>query len=39
MSIEMLIGKTLVSIENKNNKELIFITTNGEQYHMWHEQD
>lgn len=35
--IDVLIGKTLVSIENINNQALIFKTTDDEEYHMVHE--
>jgi hypothetical protein len=34
-----LLGKTLTSIENKDNDELIFTTTEGEIYIMFHSQD
>jgi len=34
-----LIGKTLVSIENDRNEELIFITNTGEKYKLFHSQD
>jgi hypothetical protein len=35
----LLVGKTLVSITNKNNEELIFVTSVGETYKLWHWQD
>jgi len=34
-----LIGKILTSIENKDNEELIFTTTEGETFFMFHSQD
>ncbi len=34
-----LIGKTLVKIENRDNKELLFHTSDNEIYRMFHEQD
>jgi hypothetical protein len=34
-----LLGKTLVSIQNNDNDELIFTTTDGEKFKMYHEQD
>lgn len=39
MGIEELSGKTLIKITNKNNKELIFLTTKGEEYRLYHYQD
>ena len=36
---EDLLGKTLVSIKNLDNEELIFTLDNGEQYKLYHEQD
>jgi len=35
---EDLLGKTLVSIKNLDNEELIFTLDNGEQYKLYHEQ-
>lgn len=32
-------GKILSEIKNNDNEELIFITSDGEEYKMWHEQD
>lgn len=34
-----LTGKTLTSIENKDNEELIFTTAEGETFYMFHSQD
>lgn len=34
-----LIGKTLVSIDQIENEELIFTTSEGERYRMYHQQD
>lgn len=38
VSIEDLLGKTLINIIN-NEDELLFHTSNGEQFKMYHEQD
>jgi len=38
--IKELLGKTLISIDvNKNNDEILFTCTTGEQYKMYHVQD
>lgn len=39
VDISELLGTTLLKIENKDNYELIFNTTNGSIYKMYHEQD
>lgn len=39
MEIEELKDKTLVKIENKDNEELFFHTTDGDIYKMYHAQD
>jgi len=40
MSIELLLGKTLVSvIGGKGDDEIIFTTDSGEKYLMYHQQD
>lgn len=39
MGIEELKGKTLIKITNKNNRELIFHTTKGEEYSLYHKQE
>lgn len=39
MNIEILIGKTLTEIENRNNDELVFTTSDGEKYMLYHNQD
>lgn len=39
LEISVLLSKTLTKIENKDNEELLFHTTNGEIYKMYHEQD
>jgi hypothetical protein len=38
-SIEVLLGKVLVKIENREDDELIFTTEDGEKFIMYHEQD
>lgn len=35
----VLLGKTLVSIENKDNEQLIFTCADGSRYVQYHEQD
>lgn len=39
MGIEELKAKTLIKITNKNNRELIFHTSRGEEYRLYHRQD
>ncbi|MEH7521717.1 hypothetical protein V7149_00320 [Bacillus sp. JJ1503] len=39
VTVEELVGKTIVSVENRDNYELHFQTDNGEKYVMFHEQD
>ena len=39
VDISDLLGMTLSRIDNKDNYELIFNTTNGSVYKMYHEQD
>ena len=34
-----LLGKTLISIQNVDNEELIFTTTEGEKFKLYHSQD
>jgi len=36
---EDLVGKTLVSVENKAGDELVFTLDNGEKYKLYHSQD
>lgn len=36
---EDLVGKVLVSVENRNSEELIFTLDNGEAYKLYHSQD
>ncbi|MEK8196241.1 DUF7448 domain-containing protein [Lysinibacillus sp. FSL M8-0134] len=38
-SIETLLNKTLSSIEQVGNDELYFLTTEGDKFKMYHEQD
>lgn len=38
-SIEMLLNKTLISIEQDGNDELYFLTAEGDKFKMYHEQD
>jgi hypothetical protein len=37
-SVSDLIGKTLISIRETGDNELIFVTDNGEKYRMYHSQ-
>ena len=37
--LEDLIGKTMVSVVNVNNEELVFTTTEGRVYKLYHYQD
>lgn len=37
--IEALIGKTLTKIKNVDNEEIIFTTSDGKEYTMYHAQD
>lgn len=39
LDVSELIGVTIRQIENKDNEELIFTTTYGDKYRMYHEQD
>lgn len=39
LSINVLMGKTLKSVTNNDNEELIFITDSNEQYRLFHDQD
>jgi hypothetical protein len=39
MNVNELIGKTVKSIKNNNNKELIFECSNERKYRLFHEQD
>lgn len=34
-----LLGKTLVSVQNQGDEEIIFVTNNGETYKLYHSQD
>ncbi len=34
-----LIGKTMAFVENKNDEEIIFTTTEGKRYKLYHSQD
>ena len=34
-----LIGQTMSSVENVNNEELVFTTTEGKKYKLYHDQD
>jgi len=39
LNVDVLLGKTLSKIENKDGEEIFFFTTDGEVYKMYHEQD
>lgn len=39
IEISELVGKLIVSIDKKENDELIFICATGEKYKMYHDQD
>ena len=39
MNFDELVGKTLKSVDNKNDEQLIFTTTDDEKYMLYHEQD
>lgn len=39
MNINILEGKILSNIDNNNDEELLFTTSTGEKYIMYHEQD
>ncbi|MBD8005841.1 DUF7448 domain-containing protein [Bacillus norwichensis] len=39
LNVDVLLGKTLSEIKNNNNHELLFYTTDGEKYKMYHDQD
>lgn len=34
-----ILGKTLVSVEQKGDESIAFVTTDGERYQMYHDQD
>ena len=36
---EDLIGMTLVSVENRNDEEFVFTTSEGRVFKLWHDQD
>jgi len=37
--VSVLLGKTLTSVEQRGNDEILFVTESGESYLMYHEQD
>lgn len=37
--IDVLLGKTMISVVNHENKEIIFTTSEGEVFKLFHEQD
>ena len=39
MDINVLVGKTLSRVSKKDDEEIIFETTTGQQYRMYHRQD
>lgn len=38
-SVTELLGKTLARVENKDNTEIVFVTTGGDTYRLYHEDD
>jgi hypothetical protein len=38
-SISDLIGKTMLSVEKPDNEQIIFVTTEGERYRLFHDQE
>ncbi len=39
LDVSVLLGKTLTSIENRDNEQLIFTLADGSRYRMYHDQD
>ena len=39
LEVDVLIGKTLAKVENKDNEQLLFTTTEGDTFMMFHQQD
>ena len=39
LDVSILLGKTLESIYNKDNRNLLFTTSDGEQYELYHKQN
>ncbi len=39
VNVSVLLGKTLVGVDKLDSCELVFTTTDGEKYKMYHEQD
>lgn len=39
MDVNVLLGKTLTEVKNSDNEELLFVTTEGETYKLYHSQD
>ena len=39
LNVSILLGKILESIYNKDNRNLLFTTSDGEQYELYHAQD
>ena len=37
--LQDLIGKTMISVENHDDEEIVFTTTTGEVYKLYHDQD
>lgn len=37
--VQILLNKTLTSVEQRGNEEILFVTESGESYLMYHEQD
>lgn len=38
LSVKALVGKTMTDVKNVNNEELVFTTTDGEEFKLYHDQ-
>ncbi len=39
LQLKDLIGKTMISVKNNNNREIIFKTDDGKRYKLFHDLD